>query len=69
MNTFVGNKKGFSEPVLVKVYENSTIERIGFVTNEDVESLNIKKGKEMYNTNTEPLKKKQGYDVLVNGIQ
>jgi len=45
MNTFVGNKKGFSEPVLVKLYENSTIERIGFVTNEDVESLNIKKGK------------------------
>jgi uncharacterized membrane protein len=45
MNTFVGNKKGFSEPVLVKVYENSTIERIGFVTNEEVESLNIKKEK------------------------
>ena len=45
MSTFVGNKKGFSEPVLVKVYENSTIERIGFITNEDVESLNIAKGK------------------------
>ena len=45
MNTFVGQKKGFSEPVLVKVYENSTIERIGFITNEDVESLKIKKGK------------------------
>ena len=45
MNTFVGNKKGFSEPVLVKIYENSTIERIGFITNEDVESLNITKGK------------------------
>ena len=45
MNTFVGQKKGFSEPVLVKVYENSTIERIGFITNEDVESLNINKGK------------------------
>ena len=45
MNTFVGNKKGFSEPVLVKIYENSTIERIGFITNEDVESLNIAKGK------------------------
>ena len=45
MNTFVGNKKGFSEPVLVKIYENSTIERIGFITNEDVESLNIEKGK------------------------
>jgi uncharacterized membrane protein len=45
MNTFVGNKKGFSEPVLVKIYENSTIERIGFITNEDVELLNITKGK------------------------
>ena len=45
MSTFVGDKKGFSEPVLVKLFENSTIERIGFVTNEDVESLNIKKGK------------------------
>ncbi|MAX68278.1 MAG: hypothetical protein CMP60_01115 [Flavobacteriales bacterium] len=45
MNTFVGNKKGFSEPVLVKLYENSTIERIGFVTNEDISSVNIKKGK------------------------
>ena len=45
MNTFVGDKKGFSEPVLVKIYENSTIERIGFVTNEDVKSLNIQKGK------------------------
>jgi len=45
MNTFVGDKKGFSHPVLVKVYENSTIERIGFITNEDVESLNIKSGK------------------------
>ena len=45
MSTFVGNKKGFSEPVLVKIYDNSTIERIGFITNEDVESLNIAKGK------------------------
>mgnify|MGYP006213025511 FL=1 len=45
MNTFVGDKKGFSNPVLVKVYENSTIERIGFITNEDVESLNIESGK------------------------
>lgn len=45
MSTFVGNKKGFSEPVLVKVYDNSTIERIGFVTNDDVASLNIEKGK------------------------
>ena len=27
MSTFVGKKKGFSQPVLVKLYENSTIER------------------------------------------
>tara|TARA_B100000902_G_scaffold277742_1_gene263549 strand:+ start:9906 stop:10472 length:567 start_codon:yes stop_codon:yes gene_type:complete len=45
MTTFVGKKKGFSEPVLVKVYENSTIERIGFITNEDVQSLSITEGK------------------------
>ena len=32
MNTFVGKKKGFSKPVLIKLYENSTIERIGFIT-------------------------------------
>ena len=42
MNTFVGNKKGFSEPVLVKIYDNSTIERIGFITNESLNSLGIK---------------------------
>ena len=45
MSTFVGKKKGFSKPVLIKLYENSTIERIGFITNEDLETLNIKKGK------------------------
>tara|TARA_B100000780_G_scaffold276681_1_gene245724 strand:+ start:116 stop:667 length:552 start_codon:yes stop_codon:yes gene_type:complete len=41
MNTFVGGKKGFDHAVLVKIYENSTIERIGFVTNEDLQTLNI----------------------------
>ena len=45
MSTFVGKKKGFSKPVLIKLYENSTIERIGFITNEDLETLNIKEGK------------------------
>lgn len=45
MNTFVGNKKGFSEPVLVQIYENSTIERIGFITSEDIKALNIHQGK------------------------
>jgi uncharacterized membrane protein len=45
MKTFVGGKKGFDQAVLVKVYENSTIERIGFITNEDLNKLNISKGK------------------------
>lgn len=45
MNTFVGEKKGFTSPVLVKVYENSTIERIGFITSEDLDLLNIDGGK------------------------
>ena len=41
MNTFVGDKKGFSKPVIVKMYENSSIERIGFITNENLKSLKI----------------------------
>ena len=45
MRTFVGKKKGFEQAVLIKLYENSTIERIGFITNEDLSSLGIKGGK------------------------
>ena len=45
MSTFVGKKKGFNTPVLIKLYENSTIERIGFITNEDLTTLGIKEGK------------------------
>ena len=45
ISTFVGKKKGFNTPVLIKVYENSSIERIGFITNEDLSTLHIKEGK------------------------
>ena len=45
MQTFVGKKKGFNQAVLIKLYENSTIERIGFITNENLISLGIKGGK------------------------
>ena len=45
MRTFVGKKKGFNQTVLIKLYENSAIERIGFITNEDLSSLGIKSGK------------------------
>ena len=38
----MGNKKGFDQPVLIKLYENSSIERIGFITNENLNSLGIK---------------------------
>ena len=41
MNTFFGNKKGFDQAVLVKIYDNSSIERFGFITNDDLQSLNI----------------------------
>ena len=43
MNTFVGKKKGFQEAVFVKIFDNSSIERIGFITNKDLASLNINK--------------------------
>ena len=43
MNTFVGEKKGFQQAVFVKIYDNSTIERIGFISNDDLASLNINK--------------------------
>ncbi len=41
MKTFVGKKKGFKKAVFVKLFNNSNIERIGFITNEDLKSLNI----------------------------
>ena len=50
MQTFVGKKKGFEKAVRIKLYENSTIERIGFITNEDLNSLDIKEGKVQYLT-------------------
>jgi len=45
MGTFIGKKKGFKKAVFVKLFDNSTIERIGFITNEDLESLNINEGR------------------------
>ena len=42
LSTFVGKKKGFDQAVLVKLSENSTMERIGFITNENLTTLKIK---------------------------
>lgn len=37
MGAFVGPKKNFKNPVLVKLYEHSEIRRLGFVTDEELE--------------------------------
>ncbi|MFT6997486.1 MAG: putative membrane protein [Cryomorphaceae bacterium] len=45
LSAFVGQKKSFSRPVLVKLNRESDIEKPGFVTNDDLTTLNIKTGK------------------------
>lgn len=39
LKAFVGQKKSFNQPVLVKLYENSDIRRLGFVTDQGMELL------------------------------
>lgn len=39
LKAFVGQKKSFNRPVLVKLYENSEIRRLGFVTDQGMELL------------------------------
>lgn len=39
LQSFVGDRKSFTKPVLVKLYENSEIRRLGFVTNDNFEKL------------------------------
>lgn len=41
LSAFVGQKKSFNQPVLVKMGEGVEMERIGFITNSDLESLGI----------------------------
>ena len=45
MNAFVGKKKQFKNPVLVKLGEAFEAERLGFVTKDDLKELNIKEDK------------------------
>ena len=40
MSTFIG-KRGFKHAVFVKIFDNSSVERIGFITNDDLAALNI----------------------------
>ncbi len=45
LSAFVGEKKSFSRPVLVKLNRESDIEKPGFVTNEDLSRLTSGAGK------------------------
>ncbi len=42
MDAFVGEKKKFDHPVLVKMKENGDVYRIGFITRENISSLGLK---------------------------
>ncbi len=42
IGAFVGDKKKFNHPVLVKMQKDSHIYRIGFITRENLDSINIK---------------------------
>lgn len=41
LSVFVGNKKKFTEPVLVKMSENFDMEQMGFVTQTDLKDMGI----------------------------
>ena len=45
MNAFVGKKKQFKHPVSVKLGEGVELERLGFITKDDLEELGIKDDK------------------------
>lgn len=45
LSAFVGQKRKFTEPVLVKVNRDCELEKLGFVTQRDLSSLGISNGK------------------------
>jgi uncharacterized membrane protein len=45
MNAFVGKKKQFKKPVLVKLSKQMELERIGFITKDNLSELGIKEDK------------------------
>ncbi len=45
LSAFVGNEKRFDRPVLVKLNKDSNVEKLGFITREDLTSLGIEKDK------------------------
>lgn len=45
LSAFVGEKKRFDKPVLVKVNKHSELEKLGFITDEDLSELGLPGGK------------------------
>ncbi len=45
LSAFVGEKKRFDKPVLVRVNKDSELEKLGFITDEDLSDLGISGGK------------------------
>ncbi|NCA84202.1 MAG: DUF502 domain-containing protein [Clostridia bacterium] len=45
LSAFVGNKRRFNQPVLVRIGGSGSLEKIGFITNEDLSELGIAEGK------------------------
>ena len=45
MSAFVGQKKRFNKPVLVRVNDHPIVEKLGFITNEDLSELGIGEGR------------------------
>ncbi len=45
MSAFVGNKRRFNQPVLVRIGGSSSLEKIGFITNEDLPELGTTDGR------------------------
>lgn len=39
LSAFVGKEKSFTKPVFMKVYANSEVRRLGFITDDDLEKL------------------------------
>ena len=45
MNAFVGKEKRFNKPVLVEMYPGTGLQKLGFITNEDLTNIGIPKGR------------------------
>ncbi len=45
LSAFVGNQKRFDKPVLVKLVKNSSVEKFGFLTSDDLSELGVSKDK------------------------